>query len=247
MPVTRAALLALVSAAQGASALALQSPGLPRVTNVASRAPRSAFVAMAESDTDASATSTGLTAGGDAITTASGTKVKVRVRKPGAGGAKAKTPSKPADDLPEDDDTTDMKITVKAAPPPPPPPPPRGPALTEAEKMLLDGTQRANCTTILKALQDGANPNVQDPKGRTPLHFMSGVGLAPAVMLLIHYGAQLNVRDDEGLTPMHMAAGYANAKTLRVLIGAGADNTLEGNTQGPPIEIVMNLGEYQYK
>ena len=52
-------------------------------------------------------------------------------------------------------------------------------------------------------------------KGRTPLHFMAGVGLAPACVLLIHYGAQVDTRDNDGLTPMHMAAGYANAQTLK--------------------------------
>jgi len=117
--------------------------------------------------------------------------------------------------------------------------------LSKADELLLEGTTKANCTTMLRALQEGADPNVRDPKGRTPLHFVAGLGLAPAAVLLVHYGAQLDVRDGEELTPMHMAAGYANAQTLRVLVAAGADTTLIGQRQGTPLQIVLQLGDYQ--
>eukprot|EP00966_Prymnesium_polylepis_P262712 6068118-Prymnesium_polylepis.1 len=112
--------------------------------------------------------------------------------------------------------------------------------------MLLNATQSANSSGVLEALQAGANPNVRDPKGRTPLHFMAGVGLAPAVVLLVHYGAQLDAQDADGLTPLHMAAGYANARTLRVLVAAGADIELTGESQGTPFEVVKSLGEYEW-
>ena len=54
---------------------------------------------------------------------------------------------------------------------------PAGPKRTPAEEELLAGTQGANMTRVLTALQDGANPNICDPKGRSPLHFSAGVGL----------------------------------------------------------------------
>ena len=83
------------------------------------------------------------------------------------------------------------------------------------------------------------------PKGRTPLHFVAGLGLAPAAVILIHFGAQVDVRDADNLTPMHMASGYANAQTLRVLVAAGADHQVVGNNQGTPTEVVIALGDYQ--
>jgi len=76
---------------------------------------------------------------------------------------------------------------------------------------------------------------------------MSGVGLAPAAMLLIHYGADVNARDNDGLTPIHMAAGYANAQTLKCLVVAGADETVVANQQGTALSVVLALGDYQYK
>mmetsp|Transcript_36784 Transcript_36784/g.96760 ORF Transcript_36784/g.96760 Transcript_36784/m.96760 type:complete len:289 (+) Transcript_36784:48-914(+) len=138
--------------------------------------------------------------------------------------------------------TTSIKVNKPAAAPAPPPKPQR----PVEEEMLLNATQSANSSGVLEALQAGANPNVRDPKGRTPLHFMAGVGLAPAVVLLVHYGAQLDAQDADGLTPLHMAAGYANARTLRVLVAAGADIELTGESQGTPFEVVKSLGEYEW-
>lgn len=126
----------------------------------------------------------------------------------------------------------------------------RGPpeiALSSAEQLLLNATQAANCSLILEALKAGANPNILDPKGRTPLHFLAGVGLAPAIVLLIHFGAQIDVQDSDGLTPLHMAAGYANAKSLRILIAAGANVSIAGKEQGAPVDVVKQLGEYQWE
>jgi len=175
-----------------------------------------------------------------------GTKVTVRVRKKGEKKAASPDVDAAAAELASATTTT---VTVKA--------PESAPVvqvqqpdlattnLSTADQLLLEGTTRANCSTILRALQDGANPNVRDPKGRTPLHFTAGLGLAPAAVLLIHYGAQVDVRDGDNLTPMHMAAGYANAQTLRVLVAAGADADVVGDVQGTPLSIVLQLGEYQ--
>jgi len=114
------------------------------------------------------------------------------------------------------------------------------------EEELLEATQTANSLGLLDALQKGANPNIRDPKGRTPLHFMCGIGLAPACVLLIHFGANLEARDESGLTPLHMAAGYANAQCVRVLIAAGADVDAVTD-RGTAFEVVKQLGEYQYE
>lgn len=167
------------------------------------------------------------------------TTIKVNVR--------PKTDVAPSSPVAADDDSS---VTVKVNRPaaaPVAPAKPAAPRRPESEELLLNGTQGANCTKMLQALQAGANPNIRDPNGRTPLHFCAGVGLAPACVLLVHFGAQLDVRDNEGLTPLHMAAGYANAQTLKVLITAGANSSIPGNSQGTALEVVTALGEYQYE
>jgi len=169
------------------------------------------------------------------------TKVTVRVRSPSERAAAV--PAVAASPATGDDDGS-TKITVKAPVKAAPPPSPLGPKLSPSEQLLLDATQKANCSQMLAALEEGANPNVRDPNGRTPLHFMSGVGLAPGAALLIHFGAQVDALDNGGLTPLHMAAGYANAQTLRVLVTAGADTTIESE-QGTAEAVVCSLGDYQ--
>jgi len=195
-------------------------------------------------------------------------KVKITIKPPSGGGAaesssessgmtttiKVKPKTDAAPEVAAVVDDADTKVTVKvnkikkdlSQAPVPDDQPPRTPR-SEAEELLLNATQAANCTRLIKALQMGANPNIRDPNGRTPLHFCAGIGLAPACVILVHFGAQLDVRDNGGLTPMHMAAGYANAQTLKVLVEAGADPTISGDEQGSPLEVVTSLGEYQYE
>lgn len=185
--------------------------------------------------------------GGDASAAAapSATKVKVRVRSK----SEKKASPPPAAAVEMEEPETTITVNVKAAPKKEKPPDDgkKIPELTVEENLLMEGTQRANITLILDALQQGANPNIQDPNGRTPLHFVAGLGLAPAVALLIHFGAQVNIRDNDDLTPIHMASGYTNAQTLRILVGAGADIDIAGKTQGKPLEVITSLGEYQLK
>jgi len=176
-----------------------------------------------------------------AAETSSNIKIKVR----------SKTDAAPEAPVVVADDDASMTVTVKA-PNVKPQVVVQEESLADkivnpAERLLLNATQAANVSRLLLALQDGANPNIRDPNGRTPLHFCAGVGLAPACLLLVHFGAQVDVRDKDGLTPLHMAAGYANAQTLKILVAAGADPTLSGDKQGTPLEVVTALGEYQYQ
>lgn len=85
-------------------------------------------------------------------------------------------------------------------------------------------------------LEHGANPNVMDGSGYTPLHY-SAAGrntLELAKALLVH-GADPNVRlgkvedrrDPIGATPFYLAAEARNAPIMRALAAAGADPKLK--------------------
>lgn len=53
----------------------------------------------------------------------------------------------------------------------------------------------------------GANVQIADPQGRTPLHFAMEVGEPALAGRLLRSGAQLDAVDAQGRTPVHAAAG----------------------------------------
>lgn len=75
-------------------------------------------------------------------------------------------------------------------------------------------------------MADGADVNVRDAAGRTPLHMASAYGATPIAELLLSKGADPDVQDNMGLAPLHMAAGYVRPTTVKMLVEAGADPDL---------------------
>ncbi|MCY4402831.1 MAG: ankyrin repeat domain-containing protein [Candidatus Poribacteria bacterium] len=66
--------------------------------------------------------------------------------------------------------------------------------------------QRGLTTGVACLLENGADPNITDDKGQTPLHFIAQKGVGKnQVQLLIEHGADPNARDDSGQTPLDYA------------------------------------------
>jgi ankyrin repeat protein len=78
--------------------------------------------------------------------------------------------------------------------------------------------QRGLTKGIACLLENGADPNVTDDKGKTPLHFIGkkGVGKNQA-QLLVEHGADLNARDDTGQTPLDYAKKAERKSVATVL------------------------------
>ena len=78
--------------------------------------------------------------------------------------------------------------------------------------------QRGLTNGVAGLLANGADPNVTDDKGQTPLHFIAqkGIGKNQAA-LLIEHGADLNIRDDTGQTPLDYAK-KAKRKTVATFL-----------------------------
>ena len=83
---------------------------------------------------------------------------------------------------------------------------------------------KAHAYTMLSyLLGKGADPNVADKKGVTPLMLASQTGFTDAVVALARSGARVDEPSDTGETPLIMAVHARQLPMVRVLLAAGAN------------------------
>ena len=71
-------------------------------------------------------------------------------------------------------------------------------------------------------LENGANPNVRNDLGGTPLHGASYHGDLEVVRLLLKYGADVEPEDKIGRTPFQTASAYGHHEVATLLLDQGA-------------------------
>ena len=92
-----------------------------------------------------------------------------------------------------------------------------------AEPELHWAARTGQTATVAALLAAGADANVPDPDGMTPLHFAAMNGQIEAVRLLLAAGADPHAQDSLGRAPLHYAAFSDNTAVLDALRSAGAD------------------------
>jgi uncharacterized protein len=107
-------------------------------------------------------------------------------------------------------------------------------------------TQRRDTTWIRFLSQKGANPNIADKNGTTPLMVAVGLGFVEGAEALIKAGARVDVTNAAGETPLIASVHRRDLGLLRLLLSNGAspdrtDNSgrsardyaalMQGNTQ----------------
>ncbi len=104
----------------------------------------------------------------------------------------------------------------------------------------LHGAVRSGNVEIVRMLIDaGADVNVQDAEGRTPLYLTSNEEIA---RMLIGAGAKLDIQDNWNFTPLHRAARFGEVGIIRMLIGAGADVNVQDNRGETPLHRAAYYG-----
>lgn len=78
----------------------------------------------------------------------------------------------------------------------------------------------------------GADANLADREGLTPLIIAAQIGFPDAVPLLIAAGGRVNQSNSRGETPLHFAVQRRDIATVRALIAAGADADVQDNVAG---------------
>ena len=82
----------------------------------------------------------------------------------------------------------------------------------------------------------GADPNVRDKNGHTPL-MMAATGSAELLELLIDLGAEVNAKQNHDWTALHYAAAHGDKDIIRVLISRGADPHVVDKDGRTPLEV----------
>jgi uncharacterized protein len=70
-------------------------------------------------------------------------------------------------------------------------------------------------------IDNGADVNVRNEEGYTPLHWAAGEGQKELVVILIIHGADVNAHNKRGWTPLRWAEAQSQKEIVRILVAAG--------------------------
>ena len=102
--------------------------------------------------------------------------------------------------------------------------------LTSGETALHIVTKRRDALWIRFLTQKGANPNIADKNGVTPLMVATSLGFVEGVEALIEAGARVDVTNDAGETPLIAAVHARNIQLVRLLLSNGANPDRNDNS-----------------
>ncbi|QYU69199.1 ankyrin repeat domain-containing protein [Leptolyngbya sp. 15MV] len=114
--------------------------------------------------------------------------------------------------------------------------------ITTGQTALHIVTQRRDLVWLRFLIQKGANPNIADRNGVTPLALASNLGFNDGVEALIDGGARVDVTNSAGETPLISAVHRRDAGLIRVLLanGANADRTDNSGRSAREYAALMN-------
>ena len=84
-------------------------------------------------------------------------------------------------------------------------------------------TKRRDTVWLAFMLAKGADPNIRDSAGNTPLMLASQIGYQEGISLLLDRRASVDLANNSGETPLIRAVQNRDLTTARALLTAGAD------------------------
>ena len=95
--------------------------------------------------------------------------------------------------------------------------------ISTGEGALHIVVKRSDATYLRFLLARGADPNIRDGRGNTPLMLATGLGEVDLIQVLIDKKANVNLANSSGETPLIRAVQRRDLGLARTLIAAGAD------------------------
>ena len=91
-------------------------------------------------------------------------------------------------------------------------------------------------------LEFGANPNVTDRSGVTPLMGAASSGAQKYTAMLIEAKAELDLQDSMGATALMHAVKAASPEVVSLLLAAGADRNIRNDRRHTALDMAVQLG-----
>nr|WP_088306694.1 ankyrin repeat domain-containing protein [Novosphingobium sp. B 225] len=115
--------------------------------------------------------------------------------------------------------------------------------ISSGEGALHLVTARRDLTWMQFLIAKGANVNIRDFKGVTPLVVAVNNNFAEAVDLLVSRGAKIDESNNAGETPLITAVHNRNVAMMRILLKAGADPDRADNSGRSARDYAMAEGK----
>jgi ankyrin repeat protein len=92
-------------------------------------------------------------------------------------------------------------------------------------------------------LESGANANLRNGEGQTPLHLATQLGDCDIMRLLLDRGADVDVQDRRRSTPLHLASDNRNSMTTQLLLRSGANVRVRNEDGRTPLQVASDDSE----
>jgi len=109
--------------------------------------------------------------------------------------------------------------------------------------VLVDAVRRGDVQEVARLLAAGADPNVRDPDGETPLHIAAEQCRADLAELLLRHGADPNAKNVRGETPLHRAVWERCGAVVELLLRRGADPNARDADGETPFHKAVSVGD----
>jgi len=112
--------------------------------------------------------------------------------------------------------------------------------------LLHDAASIGNVPFAQQLIQKGANPNVLDKNGNSPLHWAVFYRKQEMICLLVKYGADLNLQNYDGESPLHWGCSAEGSAALAAgLISLGAWPHIQDVSGQTPLHYASAIGDLQ--
>ena len=98
-------------------------------------------------------------------------------------------------------------------------------------------SEAATLSIVRILLQHGADLNLVDNRGRSPLHTAAVHNKPKTAEVIIANGGDVDIKDNTGPTALHQAVSIGNAELAEVLLKNNADPTIKDLNSENPMDV----------